>query len=49
MTITWGFPDGSAGKESTCHAGDTRDQYVSYVCCYFVAKSCLTLLRPQGL
>ena len=21
-----GFPDGSAGKESTCHAGDTGDE-----------------------
>ena len=21
----WGFPDGSAGKESSCNAGDTGD------------------------
>ena len=21
----WGFPNGSAGKESTCNAGDTKD------------------------
>ena len=21
----WGFPNGSAGKESTCNAGDTGD------------------------
>ena len=23
--VTWGFPDGSAGKESACNAGDTGD------------------------
>ena len=24
----WGFPDGSAGKESACNAGDTEDAYL---------------------
>ena len=23
----WGFPSGSAGKESTCNAGDTKDTF----------------------
>ena len=40
MTITWGFPDGSVGKESTCHAGDTRDQY-NVMSVMFVAISSL--------
>ena len=25
LIISWGFPEGSAGKESSCDAGDTRD------------------------
>ena len=25
LIISWGFPDGSVGKESSCDAGDTRD------------------------
>ena len=25
MHKVWGFPDGSAGKESTCNAGDAGD------------------------
>ena len=25
MLLIWGFPDGSAGKESTCNVGDKRD------------------------
>ena len=23
--VTWGFPDGSAGEESACSAGDTEE------------------------
>ena len=25
LIISWGFPDGSVGKESSCDAGDTKD------------------------
>ena len=41
MTITWGFPDGSVGKESTCHA-ETQETNVSVM---FVAISLLNHAR----